>query len=435
MSEQEVADGAGRRLRAARMARGMRQADLAKAAGISASYLNLIEHDRRRIGGRLLHDLARELGLEPSVLTEGADSAVAGRLAAVAARAGSTAGQAEDLAARHPDWATLILNQAERLDRLEARVTALTDRLAHDPQMAEALHDVISAVTAIRSTAAILTESEELDADWRRRFHANLHQDALRLTERSGALLAGLESPAGQLVRAPWEEAEAVFTRHGYHFAALEEGGDPGRVALQEPGPTSPSARRMLARWLARYAQDAMALPLEPFSDAARARNYDPLRIARDLNVPLARVLRRLSSLPEGEGHPAFGITVCDGGGGLLFRKPLARLTLPRGGGGCPLWPLYGALLRPGQPIDEVVRLPDAGAAPLRAVAIADPQGLNPTGTPRAEATMLLSVAPEGAEAAPVGPGCRSCAREQCSARREPVWPGGAADVTDAATL
>ena len=39
----------GTRLRERRQALGLRQADLAAQMGISASYLNLIEHNRRRI--------------------------------------------------------------------------------------------------------------------------------------------------------------------------------------------------------------------------------------------------------------------------------------------------------------------------------------------------------------------------------------------------
>ena len=44
----------GNRIRERRLVMGMKQADLAAAAGISPSYLNLIEHNRRRIGGKLL---------------------------------------------------------------------------------------------------------------------------------------------------------------------------------------------------------------------------------------------------------------------------------------------------------------------------------------------------------------------------------------------
>ncbi len=42
---------------------GLQQADLARTVGISAAYLNLIEHNRRRIGGKLLIDIGRALGV------------------------------------------------------------------------------------------------------------------------------------------------------------------------------------------------------------------------------------------------------------------------------------------------------------------------------------------------------------------------------------
>ena len=44
----------GTRIRERRVLSGIRQNDLARRAGISPSYLNLIEHNRRRIGGKTL---------------------------------------------------------------------------------------------------------------------------------------------------------------------------------------------------------------------------------------------------------------------------------------------------------------------------------------------------------------------------------------------
>ena len=43
---------AGSRIRERRLALGLRQADVALRAGISGSYLNLIEHNRRRIAAK-----------------------------------------------------------------------------------------------------------------------------------------------------------------------------------------------------------------------------------------------------------------------------------------------------------------------------------------------------------------------------------------------
>lgn len=54
----------GTRLRERRLAAGLRQADVAATAGISASYLNLIEHNRRRVGAEVLQRLAGALAID-----------------------------------------------------------------------------------------------------------------------------------------------------------------------------------------------------------------------------------------------------------------------------------------------------------------------------------------------------------------------------------
>ena len=74
----------GNRIRERRIDRNIRQSELARMAGISASYLNLIEHNKRRIGGKLLVSIARALDVEPSSLTEGAEASLVGALGAAA---------------------------------------------------------------------------------------------------------------------------------------------------------------------------------------------------------------------------------------------------------------------------------------------------------------------------------------------------------------
>ena len=75
---------AGTRLRQRRLTMGLRQADLAARAGISASYLNLIEHNRRRIGPDVLTKLAAALGLPEAALSEGAEGGLLEDLRAAA---------------------------------------------------------------------------------------------------------------------------------------------------------------------------------------------------------------------------------------------------------------------------------------------------------------------------------------------------------------
>ncbi len=84
---------------------GQKQADLAKAIGISASYLNLIEHNRRRIGGKLLLNIASALAVEPTTLTECAEAALISALREAADDAGlsaTEAARADEFAGRFP---------------------------------------------------------------------------------------------------------------------------------------------------------------------------------------------------------------------------------------------------------------------------------------------------------------------------------------------
>ena len=73
----------------------MRQSELAARVGISPSYLNLIEHNRRRIGGKLLINIATALDVEPSLLAEGAEAALIERLQRAAAEAGEEGAELE----------------------------------------------------------------------------------------------------------------------------------------------------------------------------------------------------------------------------------------------------------------------------------------------------------------------------------------------------
>ncbi|WP_334061255.1 short-chain fatty acyl-CoA regulator family protein [Limimaricola cinnabarinus] len=425
----EAATGlAGSRIRARRLDAGMAQGDLARRIGVSPSYLNLIEHNRRRIGGRLLNAIARALELEVAQLSEGADGALLTRLAAAAAAQARPPAAPEEFAGRFPDWAAVVDAQARRIETLEAQVAALGDRLAHDPELSASLHQVITSATAIRSTASILAGGEALDRDWQARFHNNIHAESLRLADSSRRLAGYLEVPGddhGPTALSPHEQVERFFEAADHHLPALEgetPAMQPEEIAAEAPG-LDAAARRMLIHRLAQYRADAVALPSRAIG-AAWSETPDPLAIAARLGQPLERVLRRLAALPAGLGPPRAGLAVCDAAGAILHRRPLDGLTLPRGGAACPLWPLFEALSQPGRPLRATAKLPGARAEGVSCYAVASiaaPAGWN--AAPRIEAVMLMLPQEGGAHDLPeraVGPGCRLCPRRGCAARREP---------------
>ncbi len=421
----------GTRVRERRLALGLRQAEIARAVGISASYLNLIEHNRRRVGADVLAALAIALGVPVAQLAEGAEGGLVDDLRAAAAAvealgveapgAGGAAAEVDrvdEFAGRFPGWAGVVGALHRRTSSLERAVEALNDRMSHDPHLSASLHEVLSALSSVRSTAAILAETEDIEADWRARFHRNLHEDSERMAAGAEALVAYLDG-SGQAdeagITAPLEEIETWLAGRGWVMPELETGDMPvleAEVARLASG----AARTLAAAWLARSAVDAAALPMAGLVAAAGGMP-DPLRIADEFGVPVDQVFRRLALMP-GRG---FGLVVCDGSGTLLFRRPAEGFPLPRFGAACPLWPLYEALGDPGRAVRTDVAVAGRTARRFRVLAhavIRHPQGFG--GVQLREASMLIAPLAGAGEALVVGSTCRICPEKDCPARREP---------------
>jgi hypothetical protein len=421
----------GSRIRERRILRGMKQAELARDAGISASYLNLIEHNRRRIGGKLLLEIAQRLGVEPSALTEGAGAALVASLREAASdmpQSGAELDRIDEFAGRLPGWAQLLADSRHRIAQLERTVETLTDRMTHDPQLAMSLHEMLSTVTAIRSAASILAEPGEVDRDWQARFHRNIYEDSARLAETSRGLVTYLEADDAQATEtgAPQEELDGALEAAGHHVPELEGGADVGRALARLGAGLSRPARALVRDWLERYAEDAAALPLAVMRAALpRVGGPDPAALAAALGAPMDRVMRRLAALPAEVLAEPVGLAICDASGVLVYRKPLPDFPMPRFGAGCPLWPLYRALTRPMVLLGGVLRPAGRASAPLRAEALALPLGVPRAGVdPLYRAHMLVRPLPPGPETAEpveeVGVTCRVCPRSACPARREP---------------
>ena len=411
----------GSRIREQRTQQGMRQADLALRAGISASYLNLIEHNRRRVAGDVLARLAQVLGLEAEVLGAGAQGALVEdlRSAAAAADAPVELDRLEEFAGRFPGWAGLAAAQYRRGAILERSVAALNDRMAHDPHLSATLHEVLSALSSVRATAGILAETEDLEAGQRRLFQGNLQADAERLAVGAAALVAyldGSDRPAEGLA-APQEELEAWLAVGGWFRAGIEAG---DLAALEEEINALPSpAARVLARvWVGQALQDAKAVPLTALRAAVAELGPDPGLLAQRFGVAMLVVFRRLTTLP---GSP-FGLVICDASGTMTYRRAISGFTVPRFGAACPLWPIYTALSRPMSAVSAVVDM--VGRVPQRFgvhayCEVTQWGGFG--GVELREAAMLIwrQVGEQGPAIA-VGSSCRICARLDCAARREP---------------
>ncbi|WP_380053057.1 helix-turn-helix domain-containing protein [Falsihalocynthiibacter sp. SS001] len=401
----------GRRIRDRRVAIGVKQADLAQKVGISPSYLNLIEHNRRRIGGKLLVDIARALDVDPSTLSEGTEATLLARLLSAAANQMGERPEVDEIeafTARFPGWAALLAGQTKRVSGLERQVETLTDRLAHDPILSGAMHEVLSTVTAIRSTAAILADPQEMEQAWRDRFQRNLYEDSVRLAESSQALVAYLDRDDQAITRAgtPIEVLETYLRSQSFYLPKLENVGANISDQIKAANLQGEAANDAARKYFERYVQDAMDMPRAAFQEAAQQEKYDPARLALRFSTSISSAMRRLLVLPSQGENAAIGLAICDGAGTMTMRQPIDGFPLPRFTGAHQDWPLYQALRAPSVPIRRCVQQ-GQGSSARRFMVYAICETTSPLSfdtAPRLEATMLIlpaTLAPEALAGAP----------------------------------
>jgi transcriptional regulator with XRE-family HTH domain len=283
----------GTRLRERRLALGRRQGDVARGAGISAAYLNLIEHNRRAVGGDVLVRLSAVLGLDAGEVSDATESAMVADLRQAAVAVAAEPGDLQAFIARFPDWAGVVVAQGRKLAGLERSLAALNDRMNHDPHLSATLHDLLSAATSVRAVADILNDPGEMAADMRARFQRNLAEDSARLTTGAKGLVAYLDAGAQvDFATTPQDEVMGWLAAQGWHLAAAED----GMVDAEGVAGLASEAARVMAQGLAEQAvRDAAAMPLEAVMAAVAANGPDPVQIARAFRTDVIAAYRRIA--------------------------------------------------------------------------------------------------------------------------------------------
>ncbi|MEE9454341.1 MAG: short-chain fatty acyl-CoA regulator family protein [Paracoccaceae bacterium] len=428
----------GTRIREHRTRIGISQTALAARAGISTSYLNLIEHNKRGIAGKILLAISRELNVSATSLSEGADSALIGAIQEAAAYIPAQTPETEVLAefvGRYPGWSQLLASLYRQVRDQEGTISALSDRLTHDPFLAESLHQMLSNITAIRSTASILTSTSGIPDAQKSRFHAAIHDESKRLSDVAQALTAYFDQAIDKTARAatPEEELDQFMNGHAYHFPTLDmpyaDESDIDRLLDQAVDVQTPQARIMAKGRLLTYLNDAKDLPLDAFIPAAETAKYNPAVLADSFNVSLHAVFCRLASLNH-SGHdiPEMGLIIVNAAGHALIRRPLPTFALPRYGNTCPLWPIYQGFTLPDQPLHTYVELPNTTRFITLTFATSGTTprfDMPPVYTsamliiPQDQANVLASWLPKDRKSHKIGISCRICTRKNCAARSE----------------
>lgn len=416
----------GSRIRDLRVKHRMTQRDLASQSGISAPYLNLIEHNKRGIAGKKMIAIATALRVDVRELAEGLDQSLLDRVRAAAVTFPDVLDaetDSEEFVARYPDFARLIARLFDRDRETAENLQVLSDQLNNDPYFSEAIHLLLSSITTLRSTAEILAGPDDLPSALQGRFLGNLLEESKRLTRTAEGVLDHFETDRQE------DRSEAVslpldtyLERRNYHLEELETGSVSDAVEIEFPLDDQIRAKRFYAQ----YAQMAKDVPLQECLAAIQKVGMHPMRLCAELNCDLPAILFRLAHLPASDEMPDFGLLECDSAGAVLYRKRISGFSLPRYGAACPLWPIYQSLSQPLQPISAFLDLPSGARVLTFSCAVtAHAGGFGQS--PRLTSMMLFTseydeilndaLMPPPSSLS-VGIQCQVCARKNCSARR-----------------
>jgi predicted transcriptional regulator/plasmid maintenance system antidote protein VapI len=434
----------GVRLKRLREDRGITQASLARALGISPSYLNQIENNQRPLTVPVLLKLNAAFGLDVQLFSDADEARLIAELRGALADQGAGASLAEvrELAANMPAVARTIIAMQARLRDLSERADALAGQIstpspAATPAAFEAVRDwfyerrnhVPDLDTAAETVGADLPTGRMAQALTERL--ASRH--GIRIAHAEGGCLRRFEAGSGLLHLgahlSPGQQAFQIATQ----LALLEQGGLMARLCAQSQ--LDAEAQALLRVGLANYYAGALIMPYRAFLAAAEALSYDIELLASRFGVGFETVCHRLSTLqrPEARGVPFFFIRV-DRAGNISKRQSATDFHFSRIGGSCPLWNIYEAFSRPDEILRQVAQMPDGrsylwiarqvrqggggfGASEKRfAVAL---------GCDLAHADRLIYArglnlrAPDLATA--IGPGCKLCERAACPQRAFPT--------------
>lgn len=261
----------GTKIRNRRKLLGLSQAHLAREVGISPSYLNLIEGSKRDVGGALLIRIATRLGVDIDAFTGQKEQRLLHDLDElladpIVAGLDIQAAEPRELVAQFPALA-FALGRLYRA-HIDANADAETyaNRLRSDPLLSKLLHQVLSQVTAMRSSAEILKSTPDLSPDEKNRFLESIDREAHAMTDLARTLIGYFDqSTVTARTVAPAREVDDLIVGENNYFPELEQAADSLRaeVEAENHGEYGEAAlRRMLAqRFAIRVETDAAARP------------------------------------------------------------------------------------------------------------------------------------------------------------------------------
>ena len=445
----------GNKVRRLRRARGLSQSELAERLGVSPSYLNLIEHNRRSVTVPMLLKLAEVLGADLASFGPHEEARLLAELTEV-----FSDGFFEDHELKAPDLRDLVtaapsagqavldLYRAYRQARDDAR--ALAARLSEDAQwgggraspeeeVSEFIQQHDNHFPELESQAESLARGASLaSADIEVRL-----LDHLRKVHKVSVEVVGSDATGGVVRRYDPERRRLLLSEvlppRSRHFQLAHQvaliGCRPALDAYVSRGKFSTDDARSLARVaLANYFAGAVLMPYAAFLAAARAMRYDIELLGHRFRTSFEQVCHRLTTLqrPEARGVPFHFLRV-DIAGNISKRFTASGFRFSRYGGSCPRWNVFAAFMSPGFIRTQLSRMPDGTTFFCIARTVRKEGGGFQVSQTRfaiglgceighaRELVYADGIDLENLEAAvPIGTACRLCERTDCRQRAFP---------------
>ncbi|MBE7213434.1 MAG: ImmA/IrrE family metallo-endopeptidase, partial [Gluconacetobacter diazotrophicus] len=344
----------GATLRRLRQENGASQRELAARLGVSASYLNLIEHDQRAVTASLLFKLTDVLGVPIEALSGEGERQLALRLRDALsdpAIGGEPVPQADlDAIAARPAAAraVLALARAARLARDEAGAVALPGgrriRMAAD-EVRQVYQERGNHFPALEAAADAMRE--RLGGENGLEPYLG-HAVAERLRSAHGYVVRigdapvdglGMHDHAGRTLRfSDRLPRESRVFRMAFQLATLDAAEAIDRV-VAEVAPSSLEAETTIRVGLANYAAAALLMPYAAFAAAARETRYDLERLASRFGVSFEQAAQRASTLQR-PGHKGIALFFAslDAAANVTKSVSLCGFPIAQHGGSCPRW-------------------------------------------------------------------------------------------------
>ncbi|MEM0937662.1 MAG: short-chain fatty acyl-CoA regulator family protein [Pseudomonadota bacterium] len=444
----------GPRLRRLRQDQKKTQAEMARALGISTSYVNLLENNERSVSVPVLLKLFDVFGVDWREIAE------------------------DEASTLLPDLRSAVqdpLFEAQRPDLAELRAS-----LVHAPALAAAflhLHKAYQAATeqiisvadlgamgaggdskallgtsaesavhaffrrkrnhfrALESAAAAFWEGQAVPIDETYAFVKARLQERLRLSirvvavaELPNTLRAYNETRREVLLSEALDHPNRVFQL--VHVAALLEQSRLLDTLLDGSGITEPWGLSRCRVELANYFAAAVLMPYGPFLEEARASKYDFDHLATRFGVSFEQACHRATTLQrEGaQGVPFFFLRI-DKAGNVTKRFNSTGFPLAEHGGACPRLDVHTSFRTPGRIVPQFVEMPDGSRFFVFSRTVDRPRFTRHAQDVRLAVAMgcalehlsdigyaeTLNATPTNV--VPIGINCRVCPRSRCEQR------------------